>query len=804
MPARHLSAPGRTALWAAAAFLLAVPARAVVQFSTTTYEVTNSNNFLIPAASSTNIASPQIAIGLRDRQHGLRLGQAPLANSSSTVALWRFDEEPGDRVASDLTNHGFDLSLKCFNPTVTCSSPTFNTASIVSGNFGNAIVLDGQTDNVSTMNASVATSGTPLDLAGPLTWEAWVEPLVNASQAVQQILETRPNQYGLYMDASGAFVCRTNDGGTSDLASVTHAAAGNWYFVACVFDAVSNGESIYVNGVLERQRTPSGALTQNGPVLTFGVNQADSGSSHQFNGNIAEARILGRAETADEIASDYYSGTARFTIGGPAGPYGPFVTDLSKLSFTADPNFTVDPTLSATTTVNSAGFVFSNCSPTNYVQFIAQDVLGGLVYSPPLPIYVTATPPPARGPPTVAPGNLGINSITWSWPNNACDGTYVVFTTTVQPPAQLGVVPTPTFTSVGLSTNTAYSLMVLAQNATGQAPLTTASTYFTLAAAPSGTRLVRVATSTIALAWQANGNPAYTPYAVSYGPVGGSTSTLFSQAPAALISNLSILTTWFVYVQGANGNAVAPSTLTAADVELSTATGDALQEAGAQPGDALTIQGTLRNRSVSLAISPNTFASPYIISLVDASTFPCGVIAPGGISSAGISITIQPPQQPSVPLTLSLTYSNAEVTGATPSRLELVRYDEGTGLCLPLETQVDAPGRKLTSRINHLSVYQIVQSTAPPATLDKPRVYPNPLYVSRGQGYFTLRDMPPGTSVKIFTLRGELLFDGTADGSGYAVWEAVNPSGNKVASGVYLALLDFGGARKILKLAVER
>jgi flagellar hook assembly protein FlgD len=41
-----------------------------------------------------------------------------------------------------------------------------------------------------------------------------------------------------------------------------------------------------------------------------------------------------------------------------------------------------------------------------------------------------------------------------------------------------------------------------------------------------------------------------------------------------------------------------------------------------------------------------------------------------------------------------------------------------------------------------------------------------------------------------------------ADAYAYVAWDGRNDAGNKVASGVYLGVLDVGGARKFWKMAV--
>ena len=83
------------------------------------------------------------------------------------------------------------------------------------------------------------------------------------------------------------------------------------------------------------------------------------------------------------------------------------------------------------------------------------------------------------------------------------------------------------------------------------------------------------------------------------------------------------------------------------------------------------------------------------------------------------------------------------------------------------------------------------------------RVFPNPYYASR-DGFVTIDNVPAGARVRIFTLRGEQVLDVKANSAGLLTWSGTNGSGRTVASGVYLVMVEFGGSKKILKLAVIR
>ena len=64
--------------------------------------------------------------------------------------------------------------------------------------------------------------------------------------------------------------------------------------------------------------------------------------------------------------------------------------------------------------------------------------------------------------------------------------------------------------------------------------------------------------------------------------------------------------------------------------------------------------------------------------------------------------------------------------------------------------------------------------------------------------------MPAASRVRIFTMRGELVNDLTANGSGLAAWNGRNLYGRNAASGVYLAVIEGNGSKNILKVVVLR
>jgi len=88
--------------------------------------------------------------------------------------------------------------------------------------------------------------------------------------------------------------------------------------------------------------------------------------------------------------------------------------------------------------------------------------------------------------------------------------------------------------------------------------------------------------------------------------------------------------------------------------------------------------------------------------------------------------------------------------------------------------------------------------------LDAVRVYPNPWRKDRHTGDITFNNLPTGSRVKIFTISGHLIREMTEQ-TGHVLWDNRNRSGDSVASGVYIYLIqDPAGNERRGKLAIIR
>ncbi len=77
------------------------------------------------------------------------------------------------------------------------------------------------------------------------------------------------------------------------------------------------------------------------------------------------------------------------------------------------------------------------------------------------------------------------------------------------------------------------------------------------------------------------------------------------------------------------------------------------------------------------------------------------------------------------------------------------------------------------------------------SSLSQARIYPNPWKITQHTGLpVTFDQMPPGSTIKLYTVSGHFIKTLTASGIGSATWDLTNDTGESVASGIYLYLLN--------------
>lgn len=353
--------------------------------------------------------------------------------------------------------------------------------------------------------------------------------------------------------------------------------------------------------------------------------------------------------------------------------------------------------------------------------------------------------------------------------------------------------------------NTLYTVSMAGIN--GDGVLSTFAAFgstATRANPPTNPTILASNPSSITVGWDANGNHSATPYQVRISSDNFSTSV---STPVPFSAN---------YTQT---NAVLGGLLTGVTYtieisarnqfgrETAAVSTQAFTDNGGGPGGSLTLlakpneeastTGNLGSgRVVSLTVYPNTFDQEVRLFLTDQPVLNCGAI------NAGVSLTAVPALQPKRPIFLSIGYTVGEANLGSLDTLGMARYDPAGDTCVPLQSSVEKASTLVRGQTNHLSDFQL-QQISPQAGLGSVRVFPNPLYLSR-HSYFTFDRLPAGARLRVYTLHGEQLYDGTTNSSGLLTWEGTNAAGRQIGSGIYLAVVESGGDKKILKIVVVR
>lgn len=328
-----------------------------------------------------------------------------------------------------------------------------------------------------------------------------------------------------------------------------------------------------------------------------------------------------------------------------------------------------------------------------------------------------------------------------------------------------------------------------------------------------------IAASTVRLTWSANGNAAGTHYQLTYStwPDNPYPNMLISyddnfSETTYTVTGLWTQTSYYFYLGAKNGSPYPDAKNYSATVSLTpeyivTSAGPTGTSTGAisgYSGDRV-ISGILpTGRTVTMTVPDAAFASTS--TELSMSENPAINLCPSGMPTPiTFRILATPGQQQQVPVTFDFTYGSTELAGVDKTKLVLARYNEITRECMPLQTTIAPSGtRKITATLNVLSSYFQLMTVTTATDLNSVFIYPNPFYPNRGNGFVTFSNLPMVASVRIYTLSGDKVWEGSKNSAGPLVWEGKNSAGNKAASGVYLAVVEGAGQTKVFKVAVER
>lgn len=392
----------------------------------------------------------------------------------------------------------------------------------------------------------------------------------------------------------------------------------------------------------------------------------------------------------------------------------------------------------------------------------------------------------------------GVSSITWAWDSA---GDEVVYDLIDQAAGVVqGGIPgsASNWAELHLATNTAYTRKITAFNGSGGSS-STLITRYTLAAPPAGLELFASHSSSAVVRWSAAANPAWTSYEVKYWSAVGSTSTAIVSATSATLTGIEGQAAAHVQVRALNGDNI-PTAFTT----LVFSPG-AMETVLSAEEKLITYQGAFGE--ITVRIPRNTFDETVQMTVSAPGAQDCPSPA-GGLRALTpplcVQIRLNKSLQPARSVDIGVVYQDASLGGADEARLVLAHYNSAHSVWVPLASDRDTSGNKVTAKTDHFSVFQIMEAAAVP-DLSRVTIGPNILRTGREPGQLmTFRNLPAGSRVRIYTLVGELLCDTAEDGTGNAVWNGRNRSGNQAASGIYVVLIEGKGEKRTFRVAVQR
>jgi hypothetical protein len=225
----------------------------------------------------------------------------------------------------------------------------------------------------------------------------------------------------------------------------------------------------------------------------------------------------------------------------------------------------------------------------------------------------------------------------------------------------------------------------------------------------------------------------------------------------------------------------------------------ATQNAGTTGNPAYSISYVLAGGEVTLSLPAGACPSNTSVTL----QAPASVPANSGAIQVVPGTVVQVLACPSPTAAVTLAFTGLNMTGLDQQQLAVGVYNTTTGVWIPLNSQLNSVSGVLTASVNHLTTFAAVESS-PSSSSGSVLVYPNPFLASRGDTGVNFINLPAGTGLRVYTLRGEEVKDLTANAAGQAFWDTTNRSGVGVATGVYFVVLQGGGKNETIKVGVHR
>ncbi|OGS18503.1 MAG: hypothetical protein A2219_03670 [Elusimicrobia bacterium RIFOXYA2_FULL_50_26] len=452
-----------------------------------------------------------------------------------------------------------------------------------------------------------------------------------------------------------------------------------------------------------------------------------------------------------------------------------------------------------------------------------------------------------QDPPALYALALGTSSIIWSWTSTVSGVTaYEIYSSTSGLLRSLSA-STTFWIETGLSgANSAFSRKIRAQNDRGWTAYSDPSVCYTWANPPYALAIATASLHSITIAWNGNGGSYYR---ISRSPDRQTWTTLVDNTAVYIStsyrdSSLRLATTYYYAVTGYNGDGIPtvssatynggismtaslPPSIT---LLLSTATATQTQQATLDAGS-LTISFPAGTLSVDGYLNVNTDADSnpveYPQSDLDSATsriYPSRVVTGSTVEIFLYDLygTTQT-YTFDVPITLTFSYNDINgddiIDGSSPqlsaNTLKIFAFDPADKAWEIETTSVlNKTAKTASARISHFSIYSLVSYLPVKSALADAFVYPNPYKPGTGGSFdrtvfgdgVVFESLTARAKIRVFNVAGELVADlAEEDGDGRLVWNATNSDGSRLASGLYIYMIqnsDDSSDKRSGKLAI--
>ena len=160
------------------------------------------------------------------------------------------------------------------------------------------------------------------------------------------------------------------------------------------------------------------------------------------------------------------------------------------------------------------------------------------------------------------------------------------------------------------------------------------------------------------------------------------------------------------------------------------------------------------------------------------------------------------------PVTVTIPYSSADITGLNEQALRIFYYDNAKGRYEIVPGVQTAGGGKVTASVTKFTTYRIM-GTFISSNLDNVTGYPNPFNPETAyEKKFKVMNLPRDCTMTIYNIAGEKVRElseanQTVSNAGWIEWDGKNETGETVAMGVYVYVIKTAdGQKKIGKIGL--